>query len=1365
MAAFDSPNLEARREREVFRILPQLLDTNTNASSGHLPPPSEKLASAHDPVLTALAQLAVFKLDVRRCLVSVFDRKRQVVIAEATKDSVLCPSSEAPWDQAWLGGTAIPRGGGICEHVLLADGPSPPTHAAAGGHVDDSQLVTSVVPDLMLDPRFRDRPYMLQPPFNRLYAGVALVTGNGVRIGVLCVFDEKPRLAGLDEGQLRFMRDLSRAVTTHLESHQPVTTLRRGERMVRGLGSFFEGKTTISRWQRGSSAGLRAANPGLQNTAESNTKDARRLEEELHRERPQPVSLQPASTGNSPPTTTNSAVPTPASSRTIRTQSPLQDSMPHDTMAIFGRAANIIRESVEADGVVFLDASISTYGGLVAGGQEDGSQAHSPNVVSDVLPPGTTANEHGKPRTCQVLGFSTSTHSSIQRDCLTATDFVVTDSMLQQLLARHPSGRIFTLDDDGAPLETNDDGEFASDTGSYAGNSHDGRRRQCSARTHDYELVASMFPGARSVLLVPMWDSRTNKWFAGSFLWTTSSARCLTAEGELSYLRAFAATIMADVDRADAAASERAKSVLLGSLSHELRSPLHGIVAAVELLQDTELSTFQAGLLQTMDYCGRTLLDVIDHLLDYSKINTLVRSKQPHAGHDQLEVLRVPALAADGPAVEVDALVEETVESVFSGLHLQRSADVQRPRVRSGSVWSSDSAVTWASDTPLDHARPAALSVFLDCDPHANWLCQVDAGAVRRLLMNLVGNALKYTATGFVHVRVRQSHGRPREDREESANDDNDGDSTPLASHLLLDIADSGRGIDPDFLRNRAFRPFSQEDVLSQGTGLGLSLVKDIVEALRGSLHIESQLQHGTTVTVAIPIPPPATCQRALTPFWDHVRALRGLRVSLQGFRAQPTTLGVITSTTTATGYLPPTELDIMTTLCRDWLQLDIVSPDTSDIRPDLILCTDKAASSYMAAVGVSLPPVVAICESAASAHSYSLSFVQDSRVRILETMSQPIGPRKLASALVLAIGKFNKARSSELALPHSPPARSFRKRSLLDALLTPAFPNDSEFPFPAAAGGASAAAPPQSLLLLRPGVAMSSSSSPLLPQQLGGANTPTQQHYLDSQPPASSPSPPENYAPLAPQDVMGDQGNKNAQAAVHEAAGPLADPECKTSSSATPCDIPRAPSLDAADSIPTPIIKKDHFLLVDDNNVNLQILVSFMKKLGHPYQTATNGLEALEAYAEAAEAAATGSIPFSYVLMDISMPVMDGLESTRRIRQLEKSSEAAAVAAMMTTTTTLRMPAAAHGVLCKGGASHQTDADADDDSEYCRAAGEQQQQEYSPVVPLIRPAKIIALTGLASAAAQKEAFASGVDVYLTKPVRFRDLSRVLLEP
>lgn len=117
-------------------------------------------------------------------------------------------------------------------------------------------------------------------------------------------------------------------------------------------------------------------------------------------------------------------------------------------------------------------------------------------------------------------------------------------------------------------------------------------------------------------------------------------------------------------------------------------------------------------------------------------------------------------------------------------------------------------------------------------------------------------------------------------------------------------------------------------------------------------------------------------------------------------------------------------------------------------------------------------------------------------------------------------------------------------------------------------------------------------------------------------------------------------------------------------------------------------------FLLVDDNPLNLRILASFMKKLSHPFDTAADGKQALETFRKSPE-------QFICVLMDISMPVMDGFESTRRIRAFEKAQG-------------------------------------------------------------LSKCQIFALTGLASEQAQKEAFASGIDLFLTKPVRLKELINIL---
>jgi signal transduction histidine kinase len=137
-----------------------------------------------------------------------------------------------------------------------------------------------------------------------------------------------------------------------------------------------------------------------------------------------------------------------------------------------------------------------------------------------------------------------------------------------------------------------------------------------SSKQAEAKALLQMLPGARTVVLFPLWDSHRERWFAGSFAWTTRSTRVLTRAEDLSYLAAFGNSIMAEVARLDTIAANRAKSDFISSISHELRSPLHGILASVEFLQDTGVDLFQNSMIDTIERCGRTLLDTIQHVLD-----------------------------------------------------------------------------------------------------------------------------------------------------------------------------------------------------------------------------------------------------------------------------------------------------------------------------------------------------------------------------------------------------------------------------------------------------------------------------------------------------------------------------------------------------------------------------------------------------------------------------------------------------------------------------------------------------------------------------------------------------------------------------
>jgi CheY-like chemotaxis protein len=136
----------------------------------------------------------------------------------------------------------------------------------------------------------------------------------------------------------------------------------------------------------------------------------------------------------------------------------------------------------------------------------------------------------------------------------------------------------------------------------------------------------------------------------------------------------------------------------------------------------------------------------------------------------------------------------------------------------------------------------------------------------------------------------------------------------------------------------------------------------------------------------------------------------------------------------------------------------------------------------------------------------------------------------------------------------------------------------------------------------------------------------------------------------------------------------------------------------------PTPSESGEYFnpriLLVDDNAINLKLLVVFAKRQNLRYAEATNGLEAFQTFKSEATSSSPPVRPFDFILMDLSMPVMDGLTSTRHIRQFES----------------------------KNG---------------------------------LPKSHIVALTGLASAQDQKDAHEAGVDMYLVKPVKFADIKRV----
>lgn len=192
--------------------------------------------------------------------------------------------------------------------------------------------------------------------------------------------------------------------------------------------------------------------------------------------------------------------------------------------------------------------------------------------------------------------------------------------------------------------------------------------------------------------------------------------------------------------------------------------------------------------------------------------------------------------------VDISILCEEVIEGVFAGHHFFQNvkapsfdvvtdaqgnmSDTQRPNSASSPILDTEN--------PSQHSN---VAVILDVDVK-NYHFTTQPGAFRRIIMNLLGNALKYTSHGYVKIKLETTE---MDDFKPPGSTE----SIPRAC-VTLTITDTGRGISSDFIRSKLFTPFAQENTLSRGTGLGLSMVRSIVSLLEGEIAIKSQLGHGT---------------------------------------------------------------------------------------------------------------------------------------------------------------------------------------------------------------------------------------------------------------------------------------------------------------------------------------------------------------------------------------------------------------------------------------------------------------------------------------------------------------------------------------
>ena len=284
--------------------------------------------------------------------------------------------------------------------------------------------------------------------------------------------------------------------------------------------------------------------------------------------------------------------------------------------------------------------------------------------------------------------------------------------------------------------------------------------------------------GLVGVISCAVYD-RPRRWQAEDEMFATSMANLFA----LAYERRLRLVMEESLRKANAEADEasKAKTMFLANMSHEIRTPMNGVLGMADLLSRSGLNERQQRLVATINDSARSLLAIINDILDISRIEG---GKLELEQHD----------------FELGACIEDAAE-MLAEQACKRGIDLN--------LFVEDSVAGTVRSDPV---------------------------RLRQVLVNLIGNAIKFTERGEVSVSVLPAAG---------------------PGQIRFTVRDSGIGIEPQVL-DKLFQPFAQADTSITrrfgGTGLGLAISRQLVEMMGGRLHIESAPKLGTTISFELPL-------------------------------------------------------------------------------------------------------------------------------------------------------------------------------------------------------------------------------------------------------------------------------------------------------------------------------------------------------------------------------------------------------------------------------------------------------------------------------------------------------------------------------
>ncbi|EJT50048.1 two-component sensor molecule [Trichosporon asahii var. asahii CBS 2479] len=762
---------------------------------------------------------------------------------------------------------------------------------------------------------------------------------------------------------------------------------------------------------------------------------------------------------------------------------------------------------------------------------------------------------------------------------------------------------------------------------------------------------------------------------------------------ELQFLRAIGVIILSAVLQRRMALANRSKSVLISSVSHELRTPLHGILAAAELLTDTKLDANQEAFLSTVRTCGLQLIDTVNHVLDFTKLSA--DSKNGTNSRRQIQK----------QTVNLAELLHSTVESCWLG---QRARLMQMGEAESdlGSYYAPVPMGLVPHDQRMNiSSNLANVETVLDIGfRQGGWNVVCEPGGLRRIIMNLYGNSVKFTKEGYVQVALRELPHPPEARR------------IPLE----LSVVDTGKGISKSFLKDQLFQPFSQENPLQPGTGLGLAIVNTIVrsEGMNGNLEVWSAEGVGTEIKVTFEVDllnpneqEEMTKSNPIMTTFDpelgsgFAVAFIGLSPDHRGHRLLSE---VMTQYSNALGFK----------VVDDLRQADIVlANETYALIPEVVDVLHNRALIVLSSIkGQDKEAIRRIA--ATEGH--------------IGLWHKPLAPCLFMKEMRDAVDWAKASRSNGATSPAESAPLPRSKAPGLSAGATPS---------PLANGNSDRLGTPEPLSLANhPTMRDTPGFSVLTHPQFKAQATLSRRHSEEAK---------SNRRPVRP--PLGSRGATNDGLKINGHSPPSDELSSLASAESSP-----GSSTSGNSTVPlgdggamlravtmTPALaalrrqSRPRVMVVEDNAINRRVLTAFLRKKGFGYSEAVDGAKGVQLFRD------TPPSHWDVILMDINMPIMDGLEATRMIRTIEASRRHC-----VKSPNGDSKPKLMGNEISGKGADTSNAEDTPPTRDPPKSS-----RAHDPT-----HVKIFALTGLATGEDKRTAFNAGVDGYLVKPVSLSSL-------